>query len=297
MSCCAPPNHTVNSEDKKIITKNGSLRLGCHLAFNGNLYQAVCNHNCSTCQIYLGASTSYTIAQLDEKDLMKTADYLQQHDKTFYVHCPLVTNVGNPNDASNGVAAKSIRVVAQELKLMESLPCACVMHIGKVGTINDVIRRLNTLDPKLKTNSRVEYPLLLEVAAGQGSELGTSLEELHKIYEGLDKTKIGLCLDTQHAFASGLCDFANHESVVKLFEQVHDICPRGISLVHLNDSECAAGACRDRHAGLGHNMWRKNHESLHTLLALCKDDAIDLISETGSFANDINFINKTFVPS
>jgi deoxyribonuclease-4 len=55
---------------------------------------------------------------------------------------------------------------------------------------------------------------VIENVAGQGNNVGSSLEELKLIVDGVkDKSRVGVCIDTCHAFASGydqrttaLCD-------------------------------------------------------------------------------------------
>jgi endonuclease IV len=139
----------------------------------------------------------------------------------------------------------------------------------------------------------VPFKLLLENAAGQGTELGRNWEEIRHLYEALDHTKIGICVDTQHAFASSMCSFQTHEDVVNLFDEASYITKQGISMIHLNDSTKQFKSNVDRHAPVskGH-MWYKEQESFNTLLDFAYGNCIDLISETSDPNNDINIINN-----
>lgn len=292
MSCCTPPE-----KEAKLSPKEAKiLSFGSHISLRKTLTQTVGECPFATCQIYLGAHTSYTIRDFTAQDIAGARECCHKHNRTFYVHCPLVCNLGNPDDKAGGVASRTLDVISRELKVIEDLPAACVVHIGRVGKIHDVSRHINSLNLKHKTDgSRVKYPLLLEVASGQGTELGTSWEELRHIYEGVDKTKIGLVVDTQHAFASGLCSFEDHNSVAKMFEEASSICTNGISMVHLNDSECKHGSCKDRHSPLGcGHIWHSDTSSLVSLLDICRDSSIDVISETGDFAQDVKTISKAY---
>jgi deoxyribonuclease-4 len=97
----------------------------------------------------------------------------------------------------------------------------------------------------------------------------------------MDSTRTGLCIDTQHAFASGMCKFETHEDVVKLFDAASYILPRGISMIHLNDSTKAFGSHVDRHAPLRQGfIWGENDEGLRSVVTLSRDHALDLVSET-----------------
>ncbi len=95
-------------------------------------------------------------------------------------------------------------------------------------------------------------PLLLENAAGAGGTVGRTFEELRALLDraGGDR-RLGICLDTQHLFASGI----DYSSVQAADEVVRSI-DRSVGLerlgcIHLNDSKVTFGANRDRHENLG----------------------------------------------
>src|SRR5690606_22896129 len=142
-------------------------------------------------------------------------------------------------------------------------------------------------------HSRVPFHLLLEIAAGQGSELGRSWEEIRHLYEALDYTRVGLCVDTQHAFASGMCSFQTHEDVVKLFDAANGIAPKGISMIHLNDSTKPFGSQVDRHASLRNGyIWSESDEGLKSLIKISKSYGMDLVSETDDPVSDSILVNN-----
>jgi endonuclease IV len=161
--------------------------------------------------------------------------------------------------------------------------------VGKRGTVEEVASKLNTLQSEGLLNRKdgpCPYPLLLETAAGQGTELGKSWEELRHLYEALDKSSVGICVDTQHAYAAGMSPLSDHESVVSLFDTASDICSSGISLIHLNDSARAYSSRVDRHAPLTRGyIWNREREGLLSLVCLSRDMALDLVLETGEIAD------------
>jgi deoxyribonuclease-4 len=176
-----------------------------------------------------------------------------------------------------------MQLIQKELVQLEGVPCSCVLHIGKVGTLETVCQHLNDLHITRSEFERSPYPLLMECSAGQGTELGKNWPELRKLFEGIDTNKIGLCMDTQHAFAAGLSDFGSHESVVKFFEEAESIAPGGVSLIHLNDSKVEFGRRVDRHANIGQgHIWsgKEKEEGLQSLIQYCFEKGIDMILET-----------------
>ena len=49
-----------------------------------------------------------------------------------------------------------------------------------------------------------EGPLLcLENMAGMGQHIGAKFSELGEVMRAVDSHRLGICLDTQHAFAAG----------------------------------------------------------------------------------------------
>ncbi len=79
--------------------------------------------------------------------------------------------------------------------------------------------------------------ILLETMAGQGTNLGSSLEELQRILNGVENAeRMGICLDTAHVFQSGynLIGYQRYDDFMNLFDNIIGI--DKISVIHLNDS-------------------------------------------------------------
>ncbi len=123
-------------------------------------------------------------------------------------------------------------------------------HLRKIDE-NESLRRVSeSINIALSETEGVTA--VIENTAGQGSNLGYTFEHLATIIEGVeDKSRVGVCFDTCHAFTSGYdmrtvetCDetFAEFERLVG-FQYL-----RG---VHLNDSKPDLGARVDRHHSLG----------------------------------------------
>jgi deoxyribonuclease-4 len=94
--------------------------------------------------------------------------------------------------------------------------------------------------------------VLLENTAGQGSCLGHRLEHLAAIRGRLaTPERVGICLDTCHAFAAGypLHEPAGYEEMMA--EIAERIGLAALGALHLNDSLRPFGSRRDRHAHIG----------------------------------------------
>jgi deoxyribonuclease-4 len=101
---------------------------------------------------------------------------------------------------------------------------------------------------------RPEAPVrvLLENTAGQGSCLGYRLEHLEGIRRRVSAPhRVGICLDTCHAFAAGYAihDPTGYEDFIAEVEERIGL--EALGCMHLNDSVRPFGSRRDRHAHIG----------------------------------------------
>jgi endonuclease IV len=204
------------------------------------------------------------------------------------------------------------------LTSIADLPASYVFHIGRcVGwkyaqcedmhgpagqRIEAIAEMVNSIDCR---GPLARYPLLLENAAGQNSELGSTLESQRKLFEAFDSTAhIAFCEDTQHRFASGSCDFSSAEAVDNLMEELYSF--GRIAMIHLNDSRIVEGGHVDRHEELTRGkIWSLNSqerarlkegkfvrklESLSRILDWAGDMGVDCICETSSYLRDFQVV-------
>ncbi|HXQ48292.1 MAG TPA: deoxyribonuclease IV [Thermoplasmata archaeon] len=94
--------------------------------------------------------------------------------------------------------------------------------------------------------------LLLENAAGQGTALCASFEELSTVLAAIDAPdRVGVALDTCHLFAFGN-DFRTADGYGQLVERIDaTIGTEAVRAFHLNDARAALGSHRDLHENIG----------------------------------------------
>jgi len=93
---------------------------------------------------------------------------------------------------------------------------------------------------------------VIENTAGQGSWTGFKFEQIRYIIDQVeDKSRVGVCIDTCHAFVAGY-DLSTETGFKNTFQQFGEIV--GFSYlkgIHLNDSKKGLGSRVDRHESLG----------------------------------------------
>jgi len=92
----------------------------------------------------------------------------------------------------------------------------------------------------------------LEIMAGQGSVLGRNLAQLRAIIDQVeDKTRVGVCLDTCHAYATGY-DIRTADGYADFMAEIDRwLGLETVKVWHLNDSKGALGSNLDRHVHIG----------------------------------------------
>jgi len=166
------------------------------------------------------------------------------------LHASYLVNLAS-SDAE--LARRSATRLAADLAAGRDLRAAgVVLHPGshRGAGLEAVLGRL--VDRLRQAVDGVEgaVPLLLENTAGAGGTIGRSLEEWARLREAIDRPGgVGVCLDTQHLWASGLT-WSDEETTDRLVRAIVAAVGRP-AVVHLNDSAVEAKSARDRHANLG----------------------------------------------
>lgn len=100
-------------------------------------------------------------------------------------------------------------------------------------------------------DSEPECRLLLENSAGAGGSIGARFAELGALIRAVDSPRLGVCLDTCHAFAAGY-DLTTPEGVAAtMVEFDREIGLERLAAVHANDSKAGLGSGLDRHENIG----------------------------------------------
>jgi deoxyribonuclease-4 len=162
----------------------------------------------------------------------------------------------NLASADSAIRERSVEAFAEEIRRCALLGIPfLVTHPGSHagGDRTEGLRLyVSHLDRAIYLSGEPGVAVLVETTAGQGSRLGSSLDEIALILE-LSRfgERLGVCFDTCHAFAAGL-DMRTadtYEETMGLFER--SIGLGRLKLFHLNDSKRGIGSRVDRHEHIG----------------------------------------------
>jgi deoxyribonuclease-4 len=167
-------------------------------------------------------------------------------------HDSYLINLGHPEAEP---LAKSRAAFIDELQRCEQLGlCYLNFHPGSHLRKVDEETCLNTIAESinLALDQTTGVTAVIENTAGQGSNLGCRFEHLAHIIDRVeDKSRVGVCLDTCHTFASGydLRDRADCEHTFAEFSRIVGF--NYLKGMHLNDSKATFDSHKDRHHSLG----------------------------------------------
>lgn len=96
---------------------------------------------------------------------------------------------------------------------------------------------------------------VIENTAGQGSNVGYSFYHLARIIDKVeDKSRVGVCIDTCHAYSAGY-DILSEEGYRQTWQEFDEVVGRRyLKAIHLNDTKKALGSRVDRHETLGNGL-------------------------------------------
>lgn len=150
-------------------------------------------------------------------------------------------------------------------------------HLGRIPVGECLARIAESIDIALERTQGVTA--VIENTAGQGTNLGFDFEHLARIIEMVkDKSRIGVCIDTCHAFAAGY-DLSSEAACDRTFEEFDRVVGFGyLRGMHLNDAMKPLGSRVDRHAPLGEG--RIGVECFRYIARDSRFDDMPLILET-----------------
>nr|WP_044104670.1 deoxyribonuclease IV [secondary endosymbiont of Ctenarytaina eucalypti] len=194
-------------------------------------------------------AAALTIETID--NFRAACDQYGYSSRQILPHDSYLINLGHPTRAG---IEKSRKAFIEEMHRCEQLGLSLLnfhpgSHLQLIKEEKCLSRIADSINIALEQTQSVTA--IIENTAGQGSNLGFRFEQLAAIIDRVhDKTRIGVCIDTCHAFASGY-DLRIESTCADTFKAFADIVGfQYLRGMHLNDAKSDCGSRVDRHHSL-----------------------------------------------
>ena len=229
------------------------MKIGCHVSIKEG-YLGAAKRAVSMCasafQYFPKNPRSLSVKAFNKADAALCKEFCKKNALDSVAHTPYPTSL-TPKDKE-----KRERVIQSLLNDL-CIADAC----GSIGVVVHFGKQVSQQDPLLSYRLMIDMlneilgewdggaKILLENSAGKPGAIGTTLEELVQVRKLCDHAdKIGFCLDTCHAFASGLWNGDNWESVMEKGTKLGYF--DELKVIHFNNSKYDTGLGKDRHANI-----------------------------------------------
>jgi deoxyribonuclease-4 len=177
----------------------------------------------------------------------------QSNSMPVAAHDSYLINLAAPDPTT---LEKSVTAFADELQRAAILGIPfLITHPGShggVGVEAGLERFVENMDHAIARSKTSTVTVLIENTAGQGTNLGSTFEEISFILsKSQHGDRLGVCFDTSHAFAAGydLRTRATYEKTFSRFDRIIGL--QRLKFFHINDSKRPLGSRVDRHQHIG----------------------------------------------
>ena len=230
------------------------------------------------CQSYL-RNPQTGVGSINDSEINLVKNVIIENNIRYYTHSPFIINLCNPFTKKNPTSDKWVMGLLREDLINTSKigGKGVVVHVGKYLKKNQRVA-LDIMEKYIRQTlpyATEECPLLLETAAGQGTELCVSIEDMSDFYDRFnddDRRVFKICIDTCHVFSAGYDPLF----FVTKWNRLH---PNSIRLVHFNDSQTEKGSKVDRHAYFLNGNGHIGTDKLMEVAKWCCYHDVDMVTE------------------
>ncbi len=268
------------------MTKRKDMKyIGAHVSTAGGVENAPINANkigAKAFALFTKNQRQWNAKPLTEKNIQEFKANCEKYGfgpEQILPHDSYLINLGHPDPAA---LEKSRAAFLDEMQRCEQLGLNRLnfhpgSHLKKVSVEQCLATIAESINISLNHTKGV--CAVIENTAGQGSNLGFTFEQIAEIIHQVeDKERVGVCIDTCHAFTAGY-DISSAEGFQKVFDDFERIIGFNyLKGMHLNDSKKELATRVDRHEVIG-----KGFIGLEAFKCLMNDsrfDEIPMVLET-----------------
>jgi len=238
---------------------DGSLRVGIHTSIGGsylNALESARKLGCNALQIFSASPRMWQTGSARIPDADAAAFRARRAELQLgplVIHSNYLINLAASQPM---LRTRSIQAFHDELVRACTLGADfIVVHPGSRGESSSqqaISIIIESIKQAARRVSLDKLEILLENTAGMGSAVGSRLEEVAEIINGLNVLPVGACLDTAHLFAAGY-DIKTGPGLASTIAQIDStIGLDRAPIFHVNDSKVPLGGRVDRHEHIGH---------------------------------------------
>ena len=251
------------------------MRVGVHTSIAGAMENAAHHAHkigCDTFQIFSANPRGWrTLDPAPEECERFRAAREKYRLAPLAIHDNYLINMASGDSA---IRKKSIAAFRGELERAIALGAEfLVVHPGsrRDGPVDAAIERIG--DSLRRAADGLDFGglrVLAEITAGQGSVVGSRVEELRAILDACPELDLGVCLDTAHLLAAGY-EIRTEAGLDETLGSIDTaIGLDRVRVVHVNDSKAPFGSHVDRHEHLG-----RGHIGLEALGRIVNDPRLE----------------------
>jgi deoxyribonuclease-4 len=208
---------------------------------------------CACLQLFTKQPTRWAEPTIDDATIKALAEAREAHGiHLVAAHDSYLINLASPDQV---LWERSARCFEGELRRCVSLGLELlVTHPGNATDGDYAAGVARNSEGVTRALERIDgtTTVLLELTAGSGTSIGSTFERLAEILAGVPgelEQRVGVCVDTCHAFAAGYDLLGDWDGVWARFDDVLGL--GRLRLFHVNDSKHPFGSRLDRHEHLG----------------------------------------------
>ena len=298
------------------------MSIGEHIKLTDLLKQDT--STCKAFQVFFGSPRSLKHKEMTTDEYTTIRDFVIENKIQLFSHAAYVFNIakyssykkGNKDEYDEALDMLNNAMLARAINELDNVSkcggIGSVFHVGKhliksksgdvaVNTLPFEDNMYRFIKDVIDNTKTIGSCFILETAAGQGTELLTSIEQIGQFYNRFNnkyKKRVKICIDTCHIYSCG-ADICNNCHIV-----ISDIDKYigwdNVIVVHMNDSSTRLGSCVDRHQNLNKGFVTEmgtSNNGLSSFAKQCYDMGLPLILETptkiaNARENDIEILGE-----
>jgi deoxyribonuclease IV len=232
------------------------MRAGFHVGISGGLPRAVeraVERGCETIQVFVSNPRGWRHSDIPPSDVGEFRARCEEEGiEPVFVHTIYLINLAT---MSGELWERSLDSLVMNMNAAAAIGSAAVVtHLGSHGGAGEEVGEERVIQALEDAFARCDepVPILLETTAGSGNSVGHKFSQLGRIAGAFPGEKrLGVCLDTCHAFAAGY-ELRTPQGLEKTLEELdRELGLERLELVHANDSKGNLGSRLDRHEHIG----------------------------------------------